>query len=281
RTWVVDDFDIGRPLGRGKFGSVFIARSKEEKIVIFHCILQVLFKDQIKKHNVMHQVKREIEIQYHLRHPNILRLKGYFHDQQRVYIILEFADGGELYNRLRKKGKLDEPEAAKYVRQLADALSYCHAKRVIHRDIKPENILLDRKGNIADFGWAVVSAHSRRATVCGTLDYLPPEMIHGKTHDHTVDNWAIGILLYEMLVGRPPFEFPDRDETLLAITTCRLIIPKCVSEGPSDLIRRLVVKEPSMRLPLSGVLTHRWVVSMSTAVTTNTPNPGPSRQNPA
>uniref|UniRef100_A0A0K0DNC1 Aurora kinase n=1 Tax=Angiostrongylus cantonensis TaxID=6313 RepID=A0A0K0DNC1_ANGCA len=246
RTWVVDDFDIGRPLGRGKFGSVFIARSKEEKIVV---ALKVLFKDQIKKHNVMHQVKREIEIQYHLRHPNILRLKGYFHDQQRVYIILEFADGGELYNPRSPSHHVDKIICFRYVRQLADALSYCHAKRVIHRDIKPENILLDRKGNvkIADFGWAVVSAHSRRATVCGTLDYLPPEMIHGKTHDHTVDNWAIGILLYEMLVGRPPFEFPDRDETLLAITTCRLIIPKCVSEGPSDLIRRLVVKEPSMR----------------------------------
>ncbi|KJH50744.1 kinase domain protein [Dictyocaulus viviparus] len=262
RTWVIDDFDIGRPLGKGKFGSVFVARSKEEKIVV---ALKVLFKDQIEKHNVKHQVKREIEIQYHLMHPNILRCKGYFHDQQRVYIILEFADGGELYNRLKKKGRLEEPEAAKYVRQLADALSYCHAKKVIHRDIKPENILLDRKGNvkIADFGWAVVSSHSRRETICGTLDYLPPEMICGGTHDHTVDNWAIGILLHEMLVGRPPFEFPDQNQTLAAIKTCRFIIPKFVSDGPSDLIRRLVVKEPCMRLPLSGVLAHPWVVSMS------------------
>ncbi|KAJ1354644.1 hypothetical protein KIN20_011638 [Parelaphostrongylus tenuis] len=209
--WVIDDFDIGRPLGRGKFGSVFIARSKEEKIVV---ALKVLFKEQIFKHNVAHQVKREIEIQYHLRHPNILQLKGYFHDQQRVYIILEFAEGGELYERMKKKVRLDEAEAAKYVRQLADALSYCHVRRVIHRDIKPENILLDRKGNakIADFGWAVVSADSRRETLCGTLDYLPPEMISGKTHDHTVDNWAIGILLHEMLVGRPPFEFPEKEE---------------------------------------------------------------------
>ncbi|VDM67769.1 unnamed protein product [Strongylus vulgaris] len=127
-------------------------------------------------------------------HPNILRLKGYFHDKERVYIILEYADGGELYNRLKKKGRLEEAEAARYenafsyVRQLADALSYCHAKRVIHRDIKPENILLDQKGNvkIADFGWAVVSSYSRRQTVCGTLDYLPPEMISGRSHDHTV-----------------------------------------------------------------------------------------------
>ncbi|VDM54108.1 unnamed protein product [Angiostrongylus costaricensis] len=312
RTWVIDDFDVGRPLGRGKFGSVFLARSKEEKVVValkahilaplwlpqhhysgipmwfFSRTIQVLFKDQLKKHNVMHQVKREIEIQYHLKHPNILRLKGYFHDQQRVYIILEFAEGGELHSRMKKKGKLDEHEAAKYVRQLADALSYCHAKRVIHRDIKPENILLDKNRNlkaryntclIADFGWAVVSAHSRRETICGTLDYLPPEMINGDTYDHTVDNWAIGVLLFEMLVGRPPFEFRDKSETFSAIMTCSLVIPRCVSEGPSELIRRLVVKEPSMRLSLSGVLSHRWVVSMSTAVTLGTQNLAPSLLN--
>uniref|UniRef100_A0A158P769 Aurora kinase n=1 Tax=Angiostrongylus cantonensis TaxID=6313 RepID=A0A158P769_ANGCA len=281
RNWVIDDFDVGRPLGRGKFGSVFLARSKEEKVVIALKArdFQVLFKDQLKKHNVMHQVKREIEIQYHLKHPNILRLKGYFHDQQRVYIILEFAEGGELHGRMKKKGKLDEHEAAKYVRQLADGLSYCHAKRVIHRDIKPENILLDRNRNIADFGWAVVSSHSRRETICGTLDYLPPEMINGDTHDHTVDNWAIGILLYEMLVGRPPFEFRDRSETFSAIMTCSFVIPSCVSEGPSELIRCLVVKEPSMRLSLSGVLSHRWVVSMSTAVTLGTQNLAPSLLN--
>ncbi|CAJ0598544.1 unnamed protein product [Cylicocyclus nassatus] len=262
QMWEIDDFDIGRPLGKGKFGSVFVARSKEEKIIV---ALKVLFKEQIRKHNVMHQVKREIEIQYHLRHPNILRLKGYFHDKERVYIILEYADGGELYSRMKKKGRLEEPEAARCVRQLADALSYCHSKRVIHRDIKPENILLDSKGNVkvADFGWAVVSPNSRRQTVCGTLDYLPPEMISGKPHDHTVDNWAIGILLFEMLVGKPPFEYPEQNQTLQAIMNCRYIIPSFVSPGPTDLIRRLVVKEPSMRYSLTQVLAHPWIKEMS------------------
>ncbi|KAJ1368284.1 hypothetical protein KIN20_029383 [Parelaphostrongylus tenuis] len=151
-------------------------------------ILTVLFKEQISKCNVEHQVNREIDIQYHLKHPNILQLKGYFHDQQRIYIILEFAEGGNLYERLKREVKLGEAEAAKYVRQLADALSYCHVRRIIHRDIKPENILLDRKGNakIADFGWAVVSADSRRKTFCGTLDYMSPEMISRKTYDHTL-----------------------------------------------------------------------------------------------
>ncbi|KAJ1358794.1 hypothetical protein KIN20_017315 [Parelaphostrongylus tenuis] len=180
----IDNFDIGRQLGRGAFGSVFIARSKEDKIVV---ALKVLFKEQIDKYNVGHQVNREIDIQYHLKHPNILQLKGYFHDQQRIYIILEFAEGGNLYERMKRKVKLGEAEAAKYVRQLADALSYCHVRRIIHRDIKPENILLDKKRNakIADFGWAVMSANSRRKTFCGTLDYMPPEMISRKTYDHT------------------------------------------------------------------------------------------------
>ncbi|XGW13622.1 hypothetical protein V3C99_000164 [Haemonchus contortus] len=294
KMWTIDDFDIGRPLGKGKFGSVFLARYKPERTIV---ALKVLFKEQIRKHNVAHQVIREIEIQHHLLHPNILRLKGFFHDKQRVYIILEYAEAGELYTRLKKKGKLEEPEAARYVRQLADALAYCHGRQVIHRDIKPENILIDGKGNlkIADFGWAVVSAHSRRETICGTLDYLPPEMISGHTHDSTeitkekcdsisplaVDNWAVGVLLFEMLVGRPPFEYPDQAATLQAIMKCRfaiagrviLVIPSFVSAGPTDLIRRLVVKEPCMRLSIGEILTHPWIVTMAKLPIIHKPEP--------
>ncbi|XGW13620.1 hypothetical protein V3C99_000164 [Haemonchus contortus] len=272
KMWTIDDFDIGRPLGKGKFGSVFLARYKPERTIV---ALKVLFKEQIRKHNVAHQVIREIEIQHHLLHPNILRLKGFFHDKQRVYIILEYAEAGELYTRLKKKGKLEEPEAARYVRQLADALAYCHGRQVIHRDIKPENILIDGKGNlkIADFGWAVVSAHSRRETICGTLDYLPPEMISGHTHDSTVDNWAVGVLLFEMLVGRPPFEYPDQAATLQAIMKCRFAIPSFVSAGPTDLIRRLVVKEPCMRLSIGEILTHPWIVTMAKLPIIHKPEP--------
>ncbi|VDM54110.1 unnamed protein product [Angiostrongylus costaricensis] len=120
RTWVIDDFDVGRPLGRGKFGSVFLARSKEEKVVValkardFQAYRFLKgFSSRTNLKSTMHQVKREIEMQYHLKHPNILRLKGYLHDQERVYIILKFAEGKELHGRMKKKGKLDEHEAAK------------------------------------------------------------------------------------------------------------------------------------------------------------------------
>ena len=103
-------------------------------------------------------------------------------------MILEFAPGGELYKELMKKGKFSEKQSADYILQMSRALQYCHSKHVIHRDIKPENLLLGAKGElkIADFGWSVHAPSSRRKTLCGTLDYLPPEMIEGKDHDETV-----------------------------------------------------------------------------------------------
>ena len=204
RTWYLKDFDLGKPLGRGKFGSVYLAREKKSKFVV---ALKVLFKSQLIKSNVEHQLRREIEIQSHLRHPHILRLYGYFHDESRVYLILEYAPRGEMYKELQKQQRFSEETTATYIAELADALKYCHSKNVIHRDIKPENLLMGLKGElkIADFGWSVHAPSSKRQTLCGTLDYLPPEMITGSHHDASVDLWALGILCYEFLVGKPPF----------------------------------------------------------------------------
>merc|ERR1719471_2419619 len=142
--WKLEDFDIGRPLGKGKFGNVYLAREKASKYIV---ALKVLFKSQLQKAQVEHQLRREIEIQSHLRHPNILRLFGYFYDETRIYLILEFAPRGEMYKVLQKcqGGKFDEPKASKYIKQMTQALSYCHSMKVIHRDIKPENLLLDMK----------------------------------------------------------------------------------------------------------------------------------------
>lgn len=196
KSWSLVNFDIGRPLGRGKFGNVYLAREKETKFVI---ALKVLFKKQIASQGIEHQVRREIEIQSHLRHPNILRMYGFFHDEQRIYLILEYASGGTLFNALKKEGKFDEKKSAKYIKSLISALEYLHGRDVIHRDIKPENLLLGHNDElkIADFGWSVHEPNSLRTTLCGTIDYLSPEMVQGKAHTKAVDLWSLGVLTYE------------------------------------------------------------------------------------
>ncbi|CAK9019607.1 Aurora kinase A (Aurora 2) (Aurora family kinase 1) (Aurora/IPL1-related kinase 1) (ARK-1) (Aurora-related kinase 1) (Ipl1- and aurora-related kinase 1) (Serine/threonine-protein kinase 6) (Serine/threonine-protein kinase Ayk1) (Serine/threonine-protein kinase aurora-A), partial [Durusdinium trenchii] len=241
------DFEIGKPLGRGKYGIVYKATVKRTKQVV---ALKVLDKEQLQRDDMYTQLRQEVEIHSRLKHTNILQLLGYFYCPKRVYLILEFAANGELYKRMKAQpdGKFDETTAAKYVAQLASALDYCHSFNVIHRDVKPENILLSQDDclKLADFGWAAHdrrgyngymstarlnlssqisagvngererSSHfnlgNRRTTMCGTLDYLAPEMVRGKAYDETVDNWTVGVLAYELLVGTPPFEPTAADE---------------------------------------------------------------------
>ncbi|KAJ2751544.1 spindle assembly checkpoint kinase, partial [Coemansia nantahalensis] len=252
RRWRMSDFDIGRALGKGKFGRAYLAREKNTNYI---CALKVLFKSELQENKIEKQLRREVEIQTHLRHPHILRLYGYFHDEKRIYLILEYAARGEMYKLLQKQGKFTEPEAAKYVAQIAAALRYLHSKNVIHRDIKPENLLLNSDGDlkIADFGWSVHAPNSRRRTLCGTLDYLPPEMVEGRDHSASVDLWSLGVLMYEFLVGVPPFEdLQSHKATYRRIAKVDLHVPQYVSLEANDLITRLLQYEDSQRLPLDA-----------------------------
>ncbi|GLJ16487.1 hypothetical protein SUGI_0281320 [Cryptomeria japonica] len=260
RRWTLNDFDIGKPLGKGKFGSVYLAREKKSMYVI---AMKVLFKSQLEASQVEHQLQREVEIQSHLRHPNILRLYGYFYDKSRVYLVLEYAAKGELYKELRRCKYFSEKRSATYIASLARALIYLHDKHIIHRDIKPENLLVDIKGElkIADFGWSVHTLDKRK-TMCGTLDYLPPEMVENKEHDTAVDIWSLGVLLYEFLYGTPPFEAKEHSDTYRRIMKVDLNFPPnpIVSDAAKDLISKLLVKYSWQRLPLTGLLQHPWIV---------------------
>ncbi|XP_029126302.1 serine/threonine-protein kinase Aurora-3 isoform X4 [Cajanus cajan] len=242
REWSLSDFEIGKPLGKGKFGRVYVAREVKSKFVV---ALKVIFKEQLEKYRIHHQVRREMEIQMSLQHPNVLRLYGWFHDSERVFLILEYAHNGELYKELSKKGHFSENQAA--------------TKHVIHRDIKPENLLLDHQ--IADFGWSVQS-RSKRHTMCGTLDYLAPEMVENKAHDYAVDNWTLGILCYEFLYGAPPFEAETQSDTFKRIMKVDLSFPSTpfVSSEAKHLISRLLVKDSSQRLSLQRIMEHPWII---------------------
>ncbi|KAL3072406.1 hypothetical protein niasHT_034090 [Heterodera trifolii] len=276
-SWTLNDFEIGKPLGKGKFGTVYLARERETKYLT---ALKVLFKKDMDKHGVSHQMKREIEIQYHLRHPNILRLYGYFYDEDRVYLSLEFASRGSVFQLLRKSKCFSVPYSARLIYQLADALIYCHSRNVIHRDIKPENLLINTNGDlkIADFGWSVHAPSSKRTTMCGTLDYLPPEMVLNKTHDKFVDNWSVGVLLYEFLSGRPPFEHEKHVDTLNAIRKVAYQFASSFPVGARDIVSKLLVLDQSTRMPLEELQKHPWIVenmhkSQSNAPSADSANP--------
>ncbi|XP_042510681.1 serine/threonine-protein kinase Aurora-3 isoform X2 [Macadamia integrifolia] len=245
--WSLQDFDIGKPLGKGKFGRVYLAREKKSKYIV---ALKVIFKEQIEKYRLHNQLRREMEIQSSLSHPNVLRLFGWFHDDERIFLILEYAHRGELYGELRKSGHLSEKHAATYIASLTRALAYCHDKHVIHRDIKPENLLLD------------FESRSKRHTMCGTLDYLAPEMVENKAHDYAVDNWTLGVLCYEFLYGVPPFEAESQTNTFRRIVKVDLSFPPTphVSAEAKNLISRLLVKDSTKRLSLPKIMEHPWIV---------------------
>jgi len=254
----LNDMDVGKRLGAGKFGNVYVARCRRTGFVF---ALKVLHKAQLIKHGVEHQLRREIEIQSHCRHVNILRLYSFFYDEKRVYLMLEMAPGGELYRLLQARGNFSEARSAWYFKQMVEAIQYCHSKNIVHRDIKPENILIGLKETlkIADFGWAVHAPSSRRATFCGTLDYIPPEMVKGMKYRHNVDVWGLGILLYEFLVGAPPFESADDRATHKAIVTASINFPPHISREAKDLVSRLLHKDANKRIALEDVLKHPWV----------------------
>ncbi|KAL3899877.1 MAG: hypothetical protein SGCHY_001731 [Lobulomycetales sp.] len=295
KQWRLDDFEVGKALGKGKFGRVYLAREKASGHIV---ALKLLFKSELAAAKVEKQVRREIEIQAHLRHENIVRLYGYFYDEKRVYLILEYVEKGELYTHLQAAKVFPEPVAAGYIGQLSRALSYLHSKNVIHRDIKPENLLLSANDTvkIADFGWSVVDNTAdnlattpssstvardrkmRRMTLCGTLDYLPPEMVEGTPHDASVDLWSLGVLAYEFIAGRPPFDDDGEEEdtegldgssyarTYQRIRDVAFSWPEeGVSELARDFIGKLLRKEPSERMALDEVLAHPWILQAERA----------------
>ncbi|PYH95363.1 serine/threonine protein kinase [Aspergillus ellipticus CBS 707.79] len=255
-------FEIGKPLGKGKFGRVYLAKERSSGFV---CALKVLHKSELQQGGVQKQVRREIEIQSNLRHPNVLRLYGHFHDSKRIFLILEFAGRGELYKHLRKEHRFPEWKAAQYIAQMAAALKYLHKKHVMHRDIKPENILVGIHGEIkiSDFGWSVHAPNNRRQTMCGTLDYLPPEMLKPGSQDNyyneKVDLWSLGVLTYEFLVGEAPFE-DTPVMTQRRIARADMTVPSFVSAEARDLIKRLLVLDPEKRISLDEIQRHPWIL---------------------
>ena len=194
-------------IGSGAFGDVYLAINKLDKKEF---ALKHICKKRVLENNCsLSIIYQEIEIQLNLDHPNIIRLYSYYEDKENIFLILEYLNNGTLFSKIRKQKFLLERESFKYFIEVLNAVNFLHNNNFIHRDIKPENILLTENNNIklCDFGSCVqIKENEKRNTICGTLEYMSPELLKKEKYNFDVDIWALGILLFEMLHGKSPFK---------------------------------------------------------------------------
>eukprot|EP00929_Paragymnodinium_shiwhaense_P019293 TRINITY_DN13215_c0_g1_i1.p1 TRINITY_DN13215_c0_g1~~TRINITY_DN13215_c0_g1_i1.p1 ORF type:complete len:929 (+),score=233.98 TRINITY_DN13215_c0_g1_i1:135-2921(+) len=261
----LDDFElltenVQESLGKGSFGVVQKIQRRGTNQVY---ALKSMRKQEVIAGELVEQVELEIQVQRRLKHRNVLRLYRHFEDSETVYLLLEYCEKGELYKILRtqKHRRFPEPTACSFFAQVAEGLQYLHKNNIVHRDIKPENLLVTHEDvlKIADFGWCAES-NDKRTTFCGTLDYLAPEMIQGQGHNHTLDVWSAGVLLYEMIVGRPPFQSTNHQQLIQKILRLELQYPQFVPPGVQELVSALLQRDPDRRMKLSEALRHPWVL---------------------
>ncbi|GBG83234.1 hypothetical protein CBR_g36849 [Chara braunii] len=203
----VEDYCIGRLLGRGSFGDVYEAKCRNTGKAV---AIKMIRKEILQTKTMLEHVVREVEIHCQLRHPHVVELYEYFEDVSRVYLVTELCEKGELLTLLRQRGSLDIEAARTYFAQLVSGVQYLHSHCILHRDLKLSNLLLTADNNlkIADFGLAaaVHSADPERRTICGTPNYMSPEIVSQEPYSLAADVWALGITLFTFITGTPPFQ---------------------------------------------------------------------------
>jgi len=249
----IEDFTIKKVIGQGSFGKVLLVTKKEvpHKDRVF--AMKVLNKSTIIARNEVEHTKSEKSILMKLEHPFLVKLHYSFQTPDKLYFIMDYINGGELFFHLQKDKKFTEERVRYYSAEIVAGLEYLHNAGVIYRDLKPENLLLTREGHIimTDFGLSKEGLHDkddRTGTFCGTPEYLAPEVLEGKGYGKAVDWWSFGTLVYEMLTGLPPFYCEDVQEMYTKIMTADLEIPASMSDEAADLLTRLLDRNDETRL---------------------------------
>ncbi|KAF7295958.1 AGC/PKA protein kinase [Mycena kentingensis (nom. inval.)] len=262
----LDDFIIQRTLGTGSFGRVHLVRSKHN--MRFYAI-KVLSKERVVKMKQVEHTNNEQRMLECVQHGFIVNLWGYFQDSANLYMVMDFVPGGELFTLLRRSNRFPDPVAKFYAAEVGLALNYLHGLGIIYRDLKPENVLLNHDGHIkvADFGFAK-AVDTTTWTLCGTPDYLAPEVVRQQRYNKSVDWYALGILTYEMLFGLPPFHMTETNHLILydriqAGPAKVTFPPAAFSDTARDLIMKLMESDPSkrygnMRHGAADVFAHAW-----------------------
>ena len=224
--------------------------------------IKILEKDKIADMGDLKRVKREISILKEVKHPNIIQLYEIIETTEELFLVTDYISGGELFDYIVGKGKIEEGEACKYFRQIIAGIEYLHKLRIAHRDLKPENLLLDSEMSIkiVDFG---LSNHYSNAellqTACGSPCYAAPEMIKGNSYyGPTVDVWSSGIILFAMVCGYLPFEDENTSKLYKKILNGSFEIPEHVSKGAKDLLKSILKTDPQVRFTINDIKNHKW-----------------------
>ncbi|GAB4827682.1 CBL-interacting protein kinase 18 [Ancistrocladus abbreviatus] len=261
RRLLMKRYELGRLLGQGNFAKVYHAKDIKSGLSV---AIKIIDKEKVLKPGLDEQIKREISVMRLVRHPNIVRLYEVMASKDKIYIVLEHAKGGELFNKVAR-GRLKEDIARWIFQQLISAVDYCHSRGVYHRDLKLENLLLDEDGNlkVSDFGLSALAESKRQDnllhTICGTPSYVAPEVVSRRGYDGAkADIWSCGVILYVMLAGHLPF----RDSNLMELyRKIRKADYKCPNWFPPEarkLLSKILDPNPNTRISISKIMENSW-----------------------
>ena len=268
--YCVDDFQIIRVLGKGAFGKVMLVKAKDSQTIY---AMKSLSKQQLLEKNEVVHTQTERKALESTHHPFLVHLRYAFQSPAKLYLVMDYCNGGELFYHLKQSGRFPEERAKLYAAEICSAIHHLHTLKIIYRDLKPENVLLDSEGHIriTDFGLAkdAMELGDETHTFCGTPDYLAPEIIKGAGHGRGVDWWSLGTMIYEMLGGLPPFYSENFNLMYERILHAPLEFnPAQVFTASSrSLIEGMLQKDPAVRLGSSDkdgeeIRSHPWFSSI-------------------
>mmetsp|Transcript_81445 Transcript_81445/g.230790 ORF Transcript_81445/g.230790 Transcript_81445/m.230790 type:complete len:320 (-) Transcript_81445:125-1084(-) len=260
---VLADFEMIRTLGCGSFGRVKLSKYKKDGK---HYAVKFMKKHEIIKLKQVDHINNEKRLMSQIDYPFVVNMMGYAKDEHYVYIVMEIISGGELFTHLRRARKFTDDQSKFYAAQTGAAFAHIHGKNIIHRDLKPENILMMPNGysKLTDFGFAkIMEPGTRTYTLCGTPEYIAPEVLLNKGHGKPVDWWTLGILIYEMIVGQPPFCDEDPMGIYQKILSGKIVFPKSFDKNAKGLVKKLLTADLGKRYGnlkngVDDIKQHKW-----------------------